>query len=188
MVQGNSDLKVKEGEISSKPWQWPINYRVRFLHHLPISWWTISFFICNFSSQGQFFSGNNQRIYLLGNPVIWWSNIAFLVIFIALYVHAAVREQRGCDDHPDTLKQRNDMINAGSWLFIGWLLHYVPFWAMTRILYFHHYFPALLYSSMLSGVTLNYILENVSAKFNGKVGNTIYHVCVGSVISIIVYR
>jgi dolichyl-phosphate-mannose--protein O-mannosyl transferase len=29
MLQGNSDLKVKEGEVSSKPWQWPINYRVK---------------------------------------------------------------------------------------------------------------------------------------------------------------
>lgn len=28
MLQGNSELKVKEGEVSSKPWQWPINYRV----------------------------------------------------------------------------------------------------------------------------------------------------------------
>lgn len=30
MLQGNSDLKVKEGEVTSRPWQWPINYRVNF--------------------------------------------------------------------------------------------------------------------------------------------------------------
>ncbi|KMQ92342.1 protein o-mannosyl-transferase 2 [Lasius niger] len=30
MLQGNSDLKVKEGEVSSRPWQWPINYRVNY--------------------------------------------------------------------------------------------------------------------------------------------------------------
>lgn len=28
MVQGNAGLKPKEGEITSRPWQWPINYRV----------------------------------------------------------------------------------------------------------------------------------------------------------------
>lgn len=28
MFQGNAGLKPKEGEITSKPWQWPINYRV----------------------------------------------------------------------------------------------------------------------------------------------------------------
>ncbi|PRD34823.1 UNVERIFIED_CONTAM: tw [Trichonephila clavipes] len=44
MFQGNSGLKPKEGEITSRPWQWPINLR------------------------GQFFSGQQLRIYLLGNP------------------------------------------------------------------------------------------------------------------------
>lgn len=29
MFQGNAGLKPKEGEITSRPWQWPINYRVR---------------------------------------------------------------------------------------------------------------------------------------------------------------
>ena len=29
MFQGNSGLKPKEGEVTSQPWQWPINYRVR---------------------------------------------------------------------------------------------------------------------------------------------------------------
>lgn len=28
MLQGNSGLKPKEGEVTSRPWQWPINYKV----------------------------------------------------------------------------------------------------------------------------------------------------------------
>lgn len=28
MFQGNAGLKPKEGEVTSRPWQWPINYRV----------------------------------------------------------------------------------------------------------------------------------------------------------------
>lgn len=28
MLQGNSGLKPKDGEVTSRPWQWPINYRV----------------------------------------------------------------------------------------------------------------------------------------------------------------
>lgn len=28
MFQGNAGLKPKEGEDTSRPWQWPINYRV----------------------------------------------------------------------------------------------------------------------------------------------------------------
>lgn len=49
----------------------------------------------------------------------------------------------------DSHKQK---LVACAWLFIGWLLHYVPFWAMGRVLYFHHYFPALLFSSMITGM------------------------------------
>lgn len=30
MLQGNAGLKPKEGEITSRPWQWPINYKVSF--------------------------------------------------------------------------------------------------------------------------------------------------------------
>lgn len=28
MFKGNSNLKPKEGEVTSRPWQWPINYKV----------------------------------------------------------------------------------------------------------------------------------------------------------------
>lgn len=28
MIQGNAGLKPKEGEVTSRPWQWPIDYRV----------------------------------------------------------------------------------------------------------------------------------------------------------------
>lgn len=42
-------------------------------------------------------------------------------------------------------------LNAAAWMFCGWLLHYIPFYAMGRVLYFHHYFPALIFNSMLTG-------------------------------------
>lgn len=29
MFQGNAGLKPKEGEVTSRPWQWPINYKVQ---------------------------------------------------------------------------------------------------------------------------------------------------------------
>lgn len=51
-----------------------------------------------FLFQGQYFSGGSSRIYLLGNPVIWWSNLVFLVIFLLTYLMAAIKQQRGYDD------------------------------------------------------------------------------------------
>jgi len=49
-----------------------------------------------------------------------------------------------------------------SWLMLAWLLHYAPFWFMGRILYFHHYFPAQLFSAMLTGVCHELTLELVT--------------------------
>lgn len=60
-------------------------------------------------------------------------------------------------------------LKASVWLFIGWLLHYVPFWGMGRVLYFHHYFPALIFNCMLTGNTkLNFwsITKNKSFPFS----------------------
>lgn len=142
----------------------------------------------NLYSQGQFFSGNNQRIYLLGNPIIWWGNIVFLALFAIFYLYASVRDQRGCVDNADMLEHRSKITHAGKWIFLGWILHYAPFWAMSRVLYFHHYFPALLYSSMLTGITLNHIIESFLLLLPDKIGNTLYHVTLGSVISGTIYR
>ncbi|XP_055700436.1 protein O-mannosyl-transferase 2 isoform X2 [Phlebotomus papatasi] len=138
MIQGNAGLKPKEGEVTSQPWQWPINYR------------------------GQFFSGSAYRIYLLGNPIIWWSNLVFIAIFLVLFIISAIRHERGYEDftNPDS-ESKWRSLRAGAWLFGGWLLHYLPFWAMGRVLYFHHYFPALIFNSMLTGVVFNYLTHRL---------------------------
>lgn len=59
-------------------------------------------------------------------------------------------------------ESKGKSLKASAWLFCGWLLHYVPFWAMGRVLYFHHYFPALIFNSMLTGID---IIDVTSAKF-----------------------
>ncbi|KAK9877554.1 hypothetical protein WA026_018660 [Henosepilachna vigintioctopunctata] len=161
MLQGNAGLKPKEGEITSRPWQWPINYR------------------------GQFFSGSNFRIYLLGNPVIWWGNIVFLLIFVVVFTFNAIKEQRGY------VKQFTDChslkLKACAWLFVGWLLHYVPFWAMGRVLYFHHYFPAVIFSSLISGIIMDYLLEDIPKLFSEYLANTVRHTVLVMILSSLLY-
>ncbi|KAI4469035.1 dolichyl-phosphate-mannose--protein mannosyltransferase [Holotrichia oblita] len=161
MFQGNAGLKPKEGEITSRPWQWPINYR------------------------GQFFSGSNYRIYLLGNPVIWWSNLVFLAVFLVVFLFNAVKYQRGYIKS-FTDSQHKKLIGC-AWLFLGWTLHYVPFWAMGRVLYFHHYFPALLFNSMLTGIILDYLLEEMLKYFPKNIAHTIYHTLLVVILSTVVY-
>lgn len=209
MLQGNAGLKPKEGEITSRPWQWPINYRVSQATTLAPS---LCQLIPSCSLQGQFFSGSSYRIYLLGNPVIWWSNLLFLALFVVVFLCQAILQQRraglaaarqalpppppasplatdlcscscpaNCEQRlPDLATSlalaatkvqsssssssnasasasasactaQRQSLQAAAWLFVGWLLHYLPFWAMGRVLYFHHYFPALIFNSLLTG-------------------------------------
>ena len=84
--------------------------------------------------------------------------------------------------------KRNRAMYACLWLFVGWALHYIPFWAMGRVLYFHHYFPALLYSSMLTAVIFDYTLTTLSSALPTTIGKTLFHAAVGVYVSGLWYR
>ncbi|XP_023953257.2 protein O-mannosyl-transferase 2 [Bicyclus anynana] len=162
MLHGNAGLKPKEGEVTSQPWQWPINYR------------------------GQFFSANSHRIYLLGNPVVWWGNLAFLAIFFVLFIVNSIREKRA-QAFGRIVEGDSSLLNAAGWNFVGWALHYVPFWAMGRVLYFHHYFPALVFSSMLTGIITVYLLQSIKSYLSRELGRAVYQGATGLVVSTTVY-
>ncbi|XP_063853817.1 protein O-mannosyl-transferase 2-like isoform X3 [Scylla paramamosain] len=166
MFQGNSGLKPKEGEITSQPWQWPINFK------------------------GQHFSGGSSKIYLLGNPVVFWSNLAALLLFLFLRLHFAYLCKRGslCSPADVGMEARRDRtLGACGWLALAWALHYLPFYAMGRILYFHHYFPALLFSSMLTGVILDYLFESLPGLVPRYLATTVYPTLTGLFYSTLAY-
>lgn len=155
MTQGNSGLKPSEGELTSKPWQWPIDFR------------------------GQIFSGKDHRIYLLGNPIIFWSNLVIVALFIAIYVTYAVRHQRKSIHHEQLAAFNTRTFNACWWLLLGWALHYLPFWGMTRVLYFHHYFPAFLYNAMFTGVMLDFLITHTTLSLPEHLRSSYFHWCMG---------
>ncbi|XP_047467872.1 protein O-mannosyl-transferase 2 [Mugil cephalus] len=139
MIKGNSGLKPKENEVYSKPWHWPMNY------------------------QGLRFSGLNEteyRVYLLGNPVIWWINLASLGLYLIMVSVASIATQRGFSLGQKRIEHCQVLMSGGGMLLIGWLLHYAPFYVMGRVLYYHHYFPSLIFSTMLTGVTLDILLKS----------------------------
>jgi dolichyl-phosphate-mannose-protein mannosyltransferase len=122
---------------------------------------------------------DKTRIYLLGNPLIWWGNIGFLLIFLAVYSWAAFRQQRGWEEPREEREARDRTLSAAAWLFLGWALHYIPFWTMGRVLYVHHYYPALLFSSMLTGVLMDYLLARLTGLLPARLANTVKHTALG---------
>ncbi|XP_077123622.1 protein O-mannosyl-transferase 2 isoform X5 [Ranitomeya variabilis] len=85
--------------------------------------------------------------------VIWFLNLGGLIVYVVLAFCAAVSLQRGLSLSGEVRDVFSLLLEGGGQLMSGWLLHYLPFFFMGRVLYYHHYFPAMLFSSMLSAVT-----------------------------------
>ena len=135
-----------------------------------------------------FVAGDDKtRVYLLGNPVIWWGNIVFLLIFLIMYTYSSLKTQRGVTENVMLAQERETTLVASAWFFLGWCLHYIPFWAMGRVLYIHHYYPALLFSSMLSAVLLDYMTRTLARMMPGVIASTLSHTMLAFTMSICCY-
>ncbi|EGD72520.1 hypothetical protein PTSG_11609 [Salpingoeca rosetta] len=143
MAEVNNGLVPKKDEDPSRAWHWPINYRGQ-----------------RFTAWGD----NDLRVYLLGNPVVFAINLIAIVLFIVGALLVALARQRG-------VQVSTTAVSDGGWLFLGWALHYLPFFLMGRVLYFHHYLPALLFSCMLTGVVVDALVDVVLCAVVRRAGN-----------------
>lgn len=125
----------KQDDLASQYWQWPI------LH--------VGLRMCSWDD-------GIIKYFLLGNPMVYWGSTASLGIFVVMVFFYLIRWQRGYND----LNQTGiDHIHyAGIYPIIGWVLHYVPFIAMARVTYVHHYYPALYFAILVFGFTFNHVV------------------------------
>lgn len=93
-----------------------------------------------------FWGKDHRQIYLIGNPVVWWSSTAAIGIYVVFKGLSVLRWQRGYKDHDNINFKRFDYEIGMSAL--GWAFHYFPFYLMKRQLFLHHYFPALYFAIM----------------------------------------
>jgi dolichyl-phosphate-mannose-protein mannosyltransferase len=164
MTESNSNLKPKEGEITSQPWQWPINLR------------------------GQSYSGGDYRVYMLGNPVVFWFADAMIVIFLITFLIKLLLDKRRVvyDVYVRICIER--YIESSTWMFLAWALHYAPFFLMGRVLYFHHYFPAFVFQCMLAGSTIEFCACVLTALCKrSAIQGMFYHTVVMTAIGGIIY-
>lgn len=127
----------KQDDLASQFWQWPLlNVGLR---------------MCGWDD-------SIVKYFLLGNPLVYWGSTASLGMIALLVVWYGVRWQRGYDD----LKQSDiDQIHyAALYPVLGWFLHYLPFVAMARVTYVHHYYPALYFAILGFGFCADWMLRN----------------------------
>ena len=99
-----------------------------------------------------------MRIYLLGNPFVWWTSSILTGIFLVLLVrNSVVRILAGLTytrrkariiklEHPLT---REDIVLA-----IGWAANLVPFAFIGRVMFLYHYFAALIFAVIIAAIMI----------------------------------
>lgn len=136
MWKTNAGL-VESHSWESCPWSWPTLLR-------GINFW----------------GKEHRQIYLIGNPVIWWSASASVFLYILFKGIAIIRWQRSCGDYEHVNFKRFDY-ELGQTV-LGWAFHYFPFYLMARQLFLHHYFPSLYFSIMAFCQVFDFAANRVS--------------------------
>ncbi|KAI5120378.1 hypothetical protein M0805_006900 [Coniferiporia weirii] len=135
MLQHNAGLTASH-PYASNPINWP------FLIS-GISFWT---------------DGKDQRqIYMIGNIVSWWTCTIALSIYVGILGADLLARRRGIEPIPDPV--RNRLWNNAGLFLLGWATHYFPFFLMNRQLFVHHYLPAHLFSALVAGAVLNFVMS-----------------------------
>nr|XP_039273623.1 protein O-mannosyl-transferase 2-like [Styela clava] len=163
MASSNSLIKPTAGDIASRPWQWPLNYKGQV-----------------FSFMGE----QDLRVHLLGNPLIYFLNLVVIIVSPVFFAIVRIVELRELSRvkvaslipelsimKSDVMRLNSHHISACKWYLFGWFIHYVPFFLMSRALYFHHYYSAFIFSCCLSGCFLDLLFNNcamsISKVFRG---------------------
>jgi dolichyl-phosphate-mannose--protein O-mannosyl transferase len=85
-----------------------------------------------------FWAGDGASIYLVGNPVVWWGASLLFVVFTVNSLLMMVTRLRV--DAPGPAQ-------ACVWLpFVGYLIAYLPFFGITRVIFLYHYLTPLVFS------------------------------------------
>lgn len=72
------------------------------------------------------------RLYLLGNPFIWWSSTLAMAFILIYSVYLTLRKK--------TVNKIFGMVS------LGYLLNLLPFVFISRVMFLYHYFPSLLFA------------------------------------------
>ena len=146
----------KQDDLASKPWQWPLlNVGLR---------------MCGWDD-------HIVKYFLLGNPLVYWGSTFSVVFLLALTGWYLLRWQRGYVEL--TWSEIDHIHYSGLYPLAGWFLHYLPFIAMARVTYVHHYYPALYFAVLCLGFCLDWVSKPLPNKARWGVYTVFYGATIG---------
>ncbi|PVU97866.1 hypothetical protein BB561_000294 [Smittium simulii] len=101
----------------------------------------------------------DYKFFLIGNPVIWIASLIFIVLYPFQILYHLIKWKRGL--YEPVFMPHVNYIYPATILWAGWFLHYFPFFIMGRVMYLHHYFPAIYFGMLF----LAYQLEQCTRLF-----------------------
>ncbi|GAO46232.1 protein O-mannosyl transferase [Saitoella complicata NRRL Y-17804] len=150
----------KQDDLASQAWQWPLAH--------------VGLRMCSWDK-------NVVKYFLLGNPIVYWGSTASLGAFGLLVLWYLVRWQRSYQDL--TRADFDHFHYAGFYPVLGWALHYIPFFIMGRVLYVHHYFPALWFAIL----TFGFVFDWLTRRLPGGAKVLVYGAAYVAVVGVFVY-
>ncbi|MEK7514779.1 MAG: phospholipid carrier-dependent glycosyltransferase [Patescibacteria group bacterium] len=114
------------------------NARLTATHPYGSPWYswplmTRSIFYWNSDQQTSDRPGEQHKIYLVGNPIVWWgSSTAILFLFF-------------------TLRDPQQRTFPALFIVAGYGISLLPFVGISRVMFLYHYFPALLFALLAMG-------------------------------------
>lgn len=115
------DDSLEPDRIVSQPYEWPF-----LIRGIRMSAW----------------ENGRYKFYMFGNPFLWYTSTLCVFLAPCIYLIRFIRYKRKIS------KFKNIQIEAFE-VFLGlfgWICHYAPFYFVGRVLYFHHYYPALFFA------------------------------------------
>ncbi len=130
-VMWSSNSPALTHPYGSKWWTWPLMLR-------PIYYWNhvVS-------------DGLEAKIYLIGNPVLYWGGLLSLYFFVSSLIYQWPKYKT--------------KIEVMAFLGIGYCVNFFPFALITRVMFLYHYFTALIFSILIMVFMIDSI-ENESLK------------------------
>jgi len=150
MWTSNNSLTPDEDKepdrITSEAWEWPLAL--------------VGVRICGWGD-------DEIKFYLMGNPLTWWS--AFGSILFIGFLSCVYILERKCRVFHWKNEEWDNYCYTALITIGGWALHYFPSYLMGRVLYLHHYFPAVYFGIFIVAFTLEHICSYLrSSKYVGK--------------------
>lgn len=103
------------------------------------------------------------KFYMLGTPSVWLTGSVSVMAMVGVLVAMLLLWQRKLITVQTAGTQR--LLWQARIALGGWALHYLPFFLIGRVLYLHHYYPALTFAILCFGSLFDYVTAVVPPRW-----------------------